>query len=194
MTKDIEPMAARKPRADGERNRQRLLEAAKEVFAEKGSQGSLEEIARRAGVGIGTLYRHFPARDALVAAVFRNEVEQLAAAAQQLTQTHPPLPALREWMLRFVDFMATKYGMSEVFESVVCASSDLHAEAGTQINDIVEALAQRAVANGDIHLGIAPLDVLRALAGVANISPGPDWERAARQLVDILLQGLSVRR
>jgi AcrR family transcriptional regulator len=170
------------------------LEVAKEVFAEKGSQGSLEEIARRAGVGIGTLYRHFPARDALVAAVFRNEIEQLATAARQLTQTLPPLPALREWMLRFVDFMATKYGMSEVLESVVGASSDLHAEAGTQINDIVDALAQRAVANGDIHLDIAPLDLLRALAGIANISPGPGWERAARQLVDILLQGLSAKR
>jgi AcrR family transcriptional regulator len=91
-----EPVAVRKPRADAERNRVRLLETAKAAFAEKGSGASLDEIARTAGVGAGTLYRHFPNRDALVAAVYRNETEQLVVAASGLAETHPPVMALRE--------------------------------------------------------------------------------------------------
>jgi AcrR family transcriptional regulator len=90
-----EPAAVRKPRADAERNRVRLLETAKSAFAEKGSAASLDEIARIAGVGAGTLYRHFPTRDALVAAVYRNETEQLVAAAARLAEMHPPVMALR---------------------------------------------------------------------------------------------------
>src|SRR6202011_5532308 len=109
-----EPTAVRKPRADAERNRVRLLETAKAAFAEKGSGASLDEIARPAGVGAGTLYRHFPPRDALVAAVYRNETEQLVAAANRLAETHPPVMALREWLLLFVDYIATKHGMYEV--------------------------------------------------------------------------------
>src|SRR4029077_8649104 len=98
-----EPTALRKPRADAERNRVRLLETAKAAFAEKGSGASLDEIARIAGVGAGTLYRHFPTRDALVTAVYRNETEQLVVAATRLAETHPPVMALREWLLLFVD-------------------------------------------------------------------------------------------
>src|ERR1700710_2006963 len=121
-----EPVAVRKPRADAERNRARLLETAKAAFAEKGSGASLDEIARIAGVGAGTLYRHFPTRDALVAAVYRNETEQLVAAADRLAETHPPVAALREWLLLFVDYMATKHGMSEVLNSIVGGASDLY--------------------------------------------------------------------
>jgi AcrR family transcriptional regulator len=96
-----------------------LLETAKAAFSEKGSAASLDEIARIAGVGAGTLYRHFPTRDALVAAVYRNETEQLVAAADRLAQTHPPVMALREWLLLFVDYIATKHGMYEVLNSIV---------------------------------------------------------------------------
>jgi AcrR family transcriptional regulator len=188
-----EPAAVRKPRADAERNRVRLLETAKAVFAEKGSAASLDEIARIAGVGAGTLYRHFPTRDALVAAVYRNETEQLVAAARRLAETHPPVMALREWLLLFVDYMASKHGMHEVLNSIVGGTSDLYSASTAQMKQSLAKLVDRAVASGDIRLDLDPLDLLRALAGVANIGLGPNGERAAKSLVDILIAGVRTR-
>jgi AcrR family transcriptional regulator len=188
-----EPAAVRKPRADAERNRVRLLEAAKAAFAEKGSGASLDEIARIAGVGAGTLYRHFPTRDALVAAVYRNETEQLVAAADRLAATHPPVMALREWLLQFVDYIATKHGMHEVLNSIVGGTSDLYSASTAQVKQAIAELVDRAVASGDIRLDLDSLDLLRALAGVANIGLGPDGERAAKRLVDVLIAGIRTR-
>jgi AcrR family transcriptional regulator len=187
------PVAVRRPRADGERNRVRLLETAKAAFAEKGSGASLDEIARITGVGAGTLYRHFPTRDALVAAVYRNETEQLVAAAARLAEAGPPVTALREWLLLFVDYIATKHGMSEVLNSIVGGTSDLYSASTTQVRQAIAKLTDRAVASGDIRLDVDPLDLLRALAGVANIGLGPDGERAAKRLVDILIAGVRTR-
>jgi AcrR family transcriptional regulator len=188
-----EPAAVRKPRADAERNRVRLLETAKAAFAEKGSGASLNEIARTAGVGAGTLYRHFPTRDALVAAVYRNETEQLVAAASRLAETHPPVTALREWLLLFVDYIATKHGMYELLNSIVGKTSDLYSASTAQVKQAIAKLIDRAVASGDIRLDLDPLDLLRALAGVANIGLGPDGERAAKRMVDILIAGVRMR-
>ena len=190
MADEGESTAVRKPRADAERNRLRLLETAKTAFAEKGSGASLDEIARIAGVGAGTLYRHFPTRDALVAAVYRNETEQLVAAADRLAAAHPPVAALRDWLLLFVDYMATKHGMSEVLNSIVGGASDLYSASTAQMRQAIAKLVDRAVASGDIRLELDPLDLLRALGGVANIGLGPEGERAARRLVDILIAGL----
>jgi AcrR family transcriptional regulator len=189
-----EPAAIRKLRADAERNRVRLLEAAKAAFAEKGSSASLDEIARSADVGTGTLYRHFPTRDALVAAVYRNETEQLVAAAGRLAETRPPVTALREWLLLFVDYIATKHGMHEVLNSIVGGTSDLYSASTAQVKQAITKLAGRAVASGDIRLDLDPLDLLRALAGVANIGLGPDGERAAKRLVDILIVGVRTQK
>jgi AcrR family transcriptional regulator len=188
-----EPAAVRKPRADAQRNRIRLLETAKAAFAEKGSAASLDEIARTAGVGAGTLYRHFPTRDALIEAVYRNETEQLVAAATRLTETHPAVTALREWLLLFVDYIATKHGMYEALNSIVGGSSDLHLASTAQVKQAIARLVGRAVASGDIRLDLDPLDLLRALAGVANVSSGPDGERAAKHLVEILIAGIRTR-
>ena len=193
MPDEGEPAAVRKPRADAERNRVRLLETAKAAFAEKGSGASLDEIARTAGVGAGTLYRHFPTRDALVAAVYRNETEQLIVAATHLAETHPPVMALREWLLLFVDYIATKHGMSEVLNSIVGGTSDLYSASTAEVKQAMATLVDRAVASGDIHLDLDPLDLLRALAGVANIGLGPDGERAAKSMVDILIAGVRMR-
>jgi AcrR family transcriptional regulator len=193
VANEDEPAAVRKPRADAERNRVRLLETAKAAFAEKGSAASLDEIARIAGVGAGTLYRHFPTRDALVAAVYRNETEQLVAAADRLAQTHPPVMALREWLLLFVDYIATKHGMHEVLNSIVGGTSDLYSASTVQVKQAIAKLVERAVVSGDIRLELDPLDLLRALAGVANIGLGPDGERAAKRLVDILIAGVRMR-
>jgi AcrR family transcriptional regulator len=181
---------ARKPRADAQRNRVRLLETAKAAFAEKGPGASLDEIARTAGVGAGTLYRHFPTRDVLIEAVYRNETEQLVAAATRLAETHLPTEALREWLLLFVDYMATKHGMHEALNSLVGGTSDLYSASTAQLKQAMAKLIDRAVVSGDIHLDIDPLDLLRALAGVANVSAGPDGTQAAKRMVDILVAGV----
>jgi AcrR family transcriptional regulator len=187
------PVAVRKPRADAKRNRVRLLETAKAAFAEKGSDASLDEIARTAGVGAGTLYRHFPTRDTLVEAVYRNETEQLVAAADRLAKMHPPVTALREWLLLFVDYIATKHGMNEVLNAIVGGTSALYSASTVQMKQTITRLVERAVASADIRLDLDPLDLLRALAGVANIGSGPDGERAAKRLIDILIAGIRAR-
>jgi AcrR family transcriptional regulator len=190
MADEEEPAAVRKPRADAERNRVRLLETAKAAFAAKGFGASLDEIARIAGVWAGTLYRHFPTRDALVTAVYRNETEQLVLAATRLAETYSPVMALREWLLLFVDYIATKHGIYEVLNSIVGGTSDLYSASTAQVKQAMAKLVDRAVASGDIRLDLDPLDLLRALAGVANISSGPDGNQAAERMVDILIAGV----
>ena len=193
MVDEGKAATARKPRADAQRNRIRLLETAKAAFAEKGPGASLDEIARTAGVGAGTLYRHFPTRDALIEAVYRNETEQLVAAATRLAETHSPTGALREWLLLFVDYMATKHGMSEALNSIVGGPSELYSVSAEQMKRAIAKLIDRAVASGDIRLDNDPLDLLRALAGVANMSAGPDGKQAAKRMVDILIAGIRAR-
>ena len=193
MTIKSEHRAARKPRADAERNRLRLMEAAKAVFAEKGQDASLEEIARVAGVGIGTLYRHFPTRDALIGDVYRNETEQLAKAASEFAESLPPKEALRQWMMVFIEYLATKYVMYPALNSLVGGTSTLYAASGPLITGSMEMLTGRAVASGDIRLDIPPLDLLRAVSGLAN-NNGPDWRNAAKRLVDIMIAGIEVRQ
>ena len=184
----------RKPRADAQRNRIRLLETAKAAFAEKGPGASLDEIARTAGVGAGTLYRHFPTRDALIEAVYRNETEQLVAAATQLAESRSRTGALREWLLLFVDYMATKHGMNEAINSIDGGTSELYSVSTEQIKRVMGQLVDRAVASGDIRLDLEPLDLLRALAGVASIGTGADGTLAAKRMVDILIEGIRIRR
>lgn len=190
MIEEEKGATSRKPRADAQRNRIRLLKVAKAAFAEKGPGASLDEIARTAGVGAGTLYRHFPTRDRLIEAVYRNETAQLMAAATRLAETHSPADALREWLLVFVDYMATKHGMSEALNSMVGGTTELFSASAEQMQRAIATLINRAVASGDIRLDIAPLDLLRALAGVANINAGRDGSEAAKRMVDILIAGM----
>jgi AcrR family transcriptional regulator len=187
---DDNALAGRKPRADGQRNRARLLETAKAAFAEKGAAASLDEIARTAGVGAGTLYRHFPTRDALIEAVYRNETEQLVGAATRLAETRPPKAALREWLLLSVDYMATKHGMYAALNSIVGGTSELYSASTEQLKRAIAELVDRAAASGEVRLDIDPLDLLRALAGVANMSSGPGGTQAAKRMVDILMAGI----
>src|ERR1700704_307875 len=111
--------AARKPRADAQRNRDRILEVAKEAFTRSGADATLDDIAKQAGVGAGTLYRHFPSRDELLEAVYRTEVEKLAAAKQKFAETMPPFEALRAWMFLFVDYIATKKIIAPALNALV---------------------------------------------------------------------------
>src|SRR5689334_7859041 len=127
----------RKPRADAERNRRQLLDAARLAFAERGAAASLEEIARMAGVGIGTLYRHFPTRDALVEQVYRHEAQQLAEAAVRLSEEPKPLEALRRWLLLFVDHLVTKQSMAELLNGLTGGPDELYASSTALVRDAV---------------------------------------------------------
>jgi AcrR family transcriptional regulator len=190
VTQKNEPASPRKPRADAERNRLRLLETAKFAFAEKGADASLEDIAQSAGVGIGTLYRHFPNRDALIAAVYRNETEQLAQAASRLAEQQPPIAALRAWMHVFIDYIATKQGMYAALNALAGGPSDLYAASGLQIRQAIDMLTAQAVESGEIALDIDPIELLRAVAAVANVNAGPNGKASAMRLVDIMIAGL----
>jgi AcrR family transcriptional regulator len=181
---------ARKPRADAERNRERLLATAKATFAKRGTGASLEEIARETGVGIGTLYRHFPTRDALVAAVYRNETEQLAGAAKTLSAAYPPLAALELWMNLFVDYMATKRGLYAVLDSLAGGPSALYADTTEQMTSALRMLVDRAVETGEAKVDMDPLDLLRAVAGVSQGGAGDDWVINAKKVVSILVAGI----
>ena len=182
--------AARKPRADAQRNRERLLEVAKAAFADVGVEVSLEVIARRAGVGIGTLYRHFPTRDAIVEAVYRREVQQLAEAATRLQATLPAGEALRQWMRLFVDYTATKKVIASAMSSIVGGVSELYAASGVLITEAMSDLVRGAIAANDIRSDADPTDLLRALVGFTYGAVGPGWQASALRLIDILMDGL----
>jgi len=188
------PGEVRKPRADARRNREGLLEAAKTAFAEVGAEASLEEIARRAGLGIGTLYRHFPTRDAVVEAVYRREVQQLADAAPRLIESMAPAEALRAWMRLFIDYIAAKRVIAPALKLLVGGGSALYADSGARINEAIALLVERARASGDIRPNAESADLLRALIGFAYVNSAPDWEASARRLIDLLIDGLKPQR
>jgi len=169
------------------------MESAKAAFTELGPDVALDEVARRAGVGIGTLYRHFPTRDLLLTEVYRHGVEQLAETAVRLSRTRAPVDALREWLRLFVDYIATKQVLAPALSSMPGGTSDLYASTGAAIRSAISLLIDRAVANGDIQLDLDPLDFLRALVGVANVDNGLDRQTRARTLIDILIEGVRVR-
>jgi AcrR family transcriptional regulator len=177
-------------RADARRNRESLLGAAAELFADSGTDASLEAIAKKAGVGIGTLYRHFPTRESLVEAAYRNEVDQLSAAAEELLRSHPPDEALAEWMERFVSYSATKRGMAEALQSVVASNSHLFAESKAQIVKAITTLLDAAAAAGAIRKDADPEDVLRAMGGIWLVPLEPGWQDRARRLLQLLMDGL----
>jgi AcrR family transcriptional regulator len=181
---------ARKPRADCARNRQLLVDTAKEAFADVGLNVSLEEIARRAEVGIGTLYRHFPSREAVVEAVYRQEVEQLAQAVPQLLKSLPPAEALHQWMHLFVDYIATKRLIAPSLAAVTSDTSDLRATSTELITQAVATLLKRAAETGAVRKDIAPSDLLRAMIGVSYGNPDEAWQASARRLIDVLMDGL----
>jgi AcrR family transcriptional regulator len=181
--------AERKPRADAQRNRDRILEVAKEAFTRSGAETSLDDIARDAGVGPGTLYRHFPTREELLEAVYRTEVEKLAAAERKFAQESPPIEALRAWMLLFVDHIAAKKIIAPVLNALVGDPKKVFEASHAQIWEAIRALVRRAIESGDIREDLDPIDLLRALIGVANVATSADWKQSARRLVDILITG-----
>jgi AcrR family transcriptional regulator len=179
----------RKPRADARRNRERILEVAREAFARHGANASLDEIAKQVGVGPGTLYRHFPTREELLQAVYRAELEKLAAAEQKLSQTMAPTDALRAWLLLFVDAIAAKQLIAPALNALLGDPKKVFEAAHAKIYQAIRALVKRGVETGEIRGDLDPVDLLRALIGVSNVASAPDWRPSARRLVDILIVG-----
>ncbi len=183
------PVVARRPRSDAQRNRERLLEVARAVFTEHGAGATLDEIARRAGVGPGTLYRHFPTRDALIEAVYRSEVDKLTAAGQRYADTMPPLEALRAFMLVFIDYVAGKLLILPAMDTVPGGSKRLMEGSHGLVHGMFRGLVGSAVDSGELRAGTDPDDVIRALIGVFHTTALPGWEASARRIVDILIEG-----
>lgn len=185
---------ARRPRADSLRNRERLLTAAKAAFAELGADAPLEEIARRAGVGVGTLYRHFPAREALLSAVYRREVDQLCAAADRLLTERTPLEAMEAWLDQLIAYMGAKRVILPALKAASTPESEAAASSGAAITGVFGRLVEAAAAAGDIRADMTPDDIQRMLAGVSFGYDQPGWEASARRLTRVLLDGLKARR
>jgi AcrR family transcriptional regulator len=183
------PSKRRKPRSDAQRNRERILEVAKEAFTRRGANASLDDIAKETGVGAGTLYRHFPTRDALIEAVYRTEVEKLAAAERKFAEAMPPIEALRAWMLLFVDYIATKQIIAPVLNTFVGGPTKLYEGSRARIQGAIDGLVKRAIKSGDMRKDLEPFDLLRALIGVSHVASSPDWQQSAKRLVDILISG-----
>jgi AcrR family transcriptional regulator len=187
-TKRSQP-AQRKPRADAQRNRERILEVAKAAFTRSGANASLDDIAKQAGVGPGTLYRHFPAREELLQAVYRSELEKLAAAERKFAQTMTPIDALRAWLLLFVDAIAAKKLIAPALNTLVGDHKKVFAASHAQTLEAIRSLVKRAIKSGDIRRDLDPIDLIRALVGVANVATSHEWQQSARRLVDILVSG-----
>jgi AcrR family transcriptional regulator len=179
----------RKPRADALRNRQRILDVAKEAFARDGANASLDEIAKQVGVGPGTLYRHFPTREALLQEVYRAELEKLAEAEQKYSRTMAPADALRAWLLLFVDAIAAKELIAPALNTLLGDPKKVFEASYAKMHHAIGALVKRGVESGDIRSDLDPVDLLRALIGVSNVASAPNWQPSARRLVDILIVG-----
>jgi len=180
--------ASRKPRADAQRNRELIIRVAKDAFTENGAGTSLDDIAKKAGVGAGTLYRHFPSREALLGAVYRAEAEKLAATAEQLGRELPPVEAIRDWLLLFIDHLATKKIIGAALHSLV-GNNQVLEEGMSKIRGAVTKMYDRAIESGDFRPDINPMDHMLAIVGVTFFGPSEDWRGSATRLVDILIRG-----
>jgi AcrR family transcriptional regulator len=178
-----------KLRADARRNRERILEVAREVFTRAGADASLDDIAKQAGVGAGTLYRHFPTGEELLKAVYRKELETLADTARKFAATLPPVEALRAWLLLFVDAVATKQIIAPALNSLLGDYKKAFEDSHALVHQALRNLVKRGIKSGDIRIDLDSSDLLHALVGVANVSSSPEWQKSARRLVEILIAG-----
>jgi AcrR family transcriptional regulator len=186
-------IVSRKARADSQRNRAIILEVAKRLLTEKGGGVSLDEIAQVAGVGNGTLYRHFPTRTALVQAVCREDARDLTDTATRLASTHQPLDALTAWMDAFVDCIATKQIIAEATNALLSTSLDMQDSSCADVGAALTMLFDRAVADGHIRGDFDPLDLVRAITGLATVNPHSDWVNNAKRLIAVIISGLGTK-
>jgi AcrR family transcriptional regulator len=180
-------------RADARRNRDQLLDAAVRAFASDGADVTLDAIARTAGVGIGTLYRHFPTRDALVEAAYRQELARLCDAVPELLRKLPPDQATRAWMDRFIDYMTTKRYMAGALRAVIASGGNPYAESRDRLIAAITALLDAGVTAGTLRSDVEPNDVLLGLSGVSLAAGEPAQREQAGRLLDLLVDGLCHR-
>jgi AcrR family transcriptional regulator len=185
--------AARPLRADAQRNRDRLLEVAVQAFSHDGPDVTLDAIAREAGVGIGTLYRHFPTREALIDAAYRSELARLCDSVDDLLRDLPPDQALRAWMDSFTDYMSTKRGMGEALRAVIASGGDPFSQSRARLIAAATTLLRAGVAAGSLRPDVAPEDLLASLSGISLATAGPEHREQAGRLLDLLMDGLRPR-
>jgi AcrR family transcriptional regulator len=189
----VPPTGTRPLRADAQRNRDRLLDAAVRAFSQPGPDVTLDAIAKDAGVGIGTLYRHFPTREALVEAAYRNELARLCDAATDLLGRMSPDEAMRTWMDRFVDYMTTKRGMADALRAVIASGGNPFAESRDRLTAAITTLLEAGAATGTVRSDVHPADVLASLGGVSLTAGEPAQRDQAGRLLDLLMDGLRYR-
>jgi AcrR family transcriptional regulator len=180
-------------RADARRNRDKLVAAALALFTEKGTDVALESVAQQAGVGVGTLYRHFPTRDALVEAVYLNELDRLHAGAGELLASYPPDEALERWLDLFVQYAVTKRGLAGALRSIFESGGNLYAQSRAKIVNALGSLLDAAGAQGTVRSDLDPEDVLLAMGGIWSLPDEPDWDGRARKLLGLVMDGLRYR-
>jgi len=180
----------RKPRADSIRNRERLMDAAREVFSAGGPGASLEAVAKTAEVGIGTLYRHFPTREALFQAVYGREVDQMVALAAELLEAPDPVEALRSWMHASVRMVATKRGMLTALAPAMDGSKNFFEGIHARLIQAVGDLMQRGIDQGRLRSDLSPEEVMRAFLGICYTREQPGWQETVIRLLDVFVDGL----
>ena len=187
MTKTVPP---RQLRVDAQRNIDSLIESAKALFMSSGVDVPMKEIADQAGVGVGTLYRHFPQRSDLISAVFKREVDECAAEAPILAASHSPDVALELWLQRYTRFVATKHGLAAALHSGDAAYSTLRVRFEEQVGPALRMLLDDAVAAGVVHGGEDPLELLGAVANLCVPAPGSSDDSRAYRMVALMVKGL----
>jgi AcrR family transcriptional regulator len=180
----------RSPRKDAQRNRERLVQAATEAFAAGADTVRLEDVAKAADVGIGTLYRNFPSREALVEEVYRSELSRLCAGAERLLRTREPVDALRTWLRRYQAFVRTKAGMAEALRAVIASGAITSTQTREQLSGAIGTLLSAGVAGGTMRADVRPEDVAASLAGVMLAAPSP---AQATRMLDLLVEGVRTR-
>jgi len=181
-------------RADSQRSLDALLQAAKRVFARSGVEAPVREIAAEAGVGVATLYRHFPQRSDLVIAIFRRELESCADAAEEYARTLPPWEALRKWMQRFVDFVSAKHGLAAALHSGDPAYEPLRDHFDLRLKPAMHRLLDSAVKSGDVRADVDAGELLSAIFSLCHPASDAKGWATARRMVDLLTDGLRVTR
>lgn len=183
-------MEARAPRADAVRNRDQLLAVATRVFMTADAEPSMRAIAREAGVGIATLYRHFPTRQSLVDAVYQDQVVRLTAGAGELLDQLPPAAAMRRWMDLFGDWIATKNGMLNTLLAMIESGEITHAQTRTELLTAITTILDAGRATGDLRTDITAEDIAASLIGIFTVAPRPEREPQSARLLNLLMDGL----
>jgi AcrR family transcriptional regulator len=187
------PDRAPRPRADAARNREAVLRAATEVFARSSTEPSMRALAREAGVGVATLYRHFPTREALVDAVYQDQVMRLTKGATEFVVSHPPAEALRRWMDLFAEWIATKNGMANTLVAMIDADQIAHADTRDELLAAVDVILRAGAEAGDIRADARAEDVAAGLIGILTVTGPPSVNPQAIRLLELLHDGLTAR-